>query len=137
MVGNELYFFLSQQKFFYVSSCWKRTKNLTFFLRFITRKIDFETLIFHSFEEQQFSPIDHMNHMKIIFQDQPFYCTKKVQQNHNKRYNFCQRVGTPFLVLAQTLIYVVIQNAQKTTVPLEVFLWYNVFSPCPGLHKYI
>ena len=42
------------------------------------RKIHYETLISHLFDELHRSPTVHMNHMKPIFQDLPFYCTKKV-----------------------------------------------------------
>ena len=36
-----------------------------------------------SFEELLCSPIVHMNHMESMFQDLPFYCTKKVPKIHN------------------------------------------------------
>ena len=46
-----------------------------------------------------------MNHMEYMFQDLPFYCTKKVPKNHNHFFHFRHGGGTHFLVLAQTLIY--------------------------------
>ena len=72
---------------------------------FKSGKIYFESLISPSFDELHFSTIVRMNHMEQIFQDLPFYCTKKVRKNHNNFLHFCHGPGTHFLVLAQTLIY--------------------------------
>ena len=47
-----------------------------------------------------------MNQMEHMFQDLPFYCTKKVPKKHNQFFHLCHGGGTHFLVLAQTLIYV-------------------------------
>ena len=69
-------------------------------------KTYFESLISPSFDELHCSTIVHMNHMKHMFQDLPFYCTKKVPKNHKHFFHFRQRAGTHFLVLGQTLIYV-------------------------------
>ena len=49
-------------------------------------------------------PIVNMNHMKLIFQDLPFYCTKKVTKKHYQFCHFCHEGGTHLLVLALTLI---------------------------------
>ena len=68
-------------------------------------KTYFESLISPSFDELHCSTIVHMNHMKHMFQDLPFYCTKKVPKNHNQFFHLRQGGGTHFLVLAHTLIY--------------------------------
>ena len=48
----------------------------------------FESLISLSFDELHCSKIVHMNHMEHMFQDLPFYCTKKVPKNHNHFFTF-------------------------------------------------
>ena len=67
-------------------------------------KTYFKLLIFPSFDELHCSTIVPMNHMEHMFQDLPFYCTKKVPKNHNQFFHFHHGGGTYFLVLAQTLI---------------------------------
>ena len=68
------------------------------------RKIDFESSIAPLFDELHCSQIVHMNRMEPIFQDLPFYCTKKVPKIHNKFCHFRHGGGTHFLVLALTLM---------------------------------
>ena len=73
-------------------------------LDFNNGKINFELLIYPSFDELHCTTIVHMNHMEHMFQDLSFYCTKKVPKKHNKFFHFRHEVGTHFLVLAHTLI---------------------------------
>ena len=68
-------------------------------------KTYFESVISPSFDELHCSTIVHMNHMKRLFQNLSFYCTKKVPKNRNNFFYFRHGVGTHFLVLVQTLIY--------------------------------
>ena len=96
----------SQNFFFLVFlSRWKRNKfqiSMKFDLK--NGKTYFESLISPLFDELHFSTIVHMNHMEHMFQDLPFYCTKKVPKNHNQFFHFHHGGGTHFLVVAQTLI---------------------------------
>ena len=73
---------------------------------FKNEKTYFESLISPSFDELHCSTIVHMNHMEHMFQDLPFYCTKKDPKTHNHLFHFCHGGGTHFLLLAQTLIYI-------------------------------
>ena len=90
-----------------VWNCWKRNQFKLSMKFHLKREIFyFETLFSHSFNELYFSPIVHMNHMKPIFHDLPFYCTKKVHKNKIICFTFV--IGDPpthFLVFDQTLIY--------------------------------
>ena len=70
------------------------------------RKIIFETSFSPSFDELHTSPIVYMDHTELIFQDLLLYCTKTVPENHNQFFHFCHGGETHFLVVAQTLIYV-------------------------------
>ena len=65
----------------------------------------FEFVISPSFNKLHCSTIVNMNQSEHMFQDLPFYCTKKVPKNHNQYCHFCHGGETHFLVLAQTLIY--------------------------------
>ena len=92
--------------FLVVLSRWKRnTFQISMKFDFKNGKTYFELLISPSFVELHCWTIVHMNHMKHIFQDLPFYCTNKVPKNHNQLFHFCHGGGTHFLVLAQTLIH--------------------------------
>ena len=98
--------FLSKLVFFLVVlSRWKRNKSqILMKFDFKNGKTYFESLISPSFDELNCSTIVHMNHMKHMFQDLPFYCTKKVPKNNNHFFHFRHGGGTHFRVLAQTLI---------------------------------
>ena len=54
-------------------------------------KIYFESLIPPSFDELHCSTMVHMNRMEHMFQDIPFYCTKKVPRNHNQFFSLSSR----------------------------------------------
>ena len=97
---------LKTRFFLVVLSRWKGNKfqiSMKFHLK--NWKTYFESLISPSFNELHCSTIVHMNHMEHMFQDLPFYCTKKVPKNYNHFFHFSHGGGTHFLVLAQTLIY--------------------------------
>ena len=64
-----------------------------------------EKISSRSFDEVHCSPFFFIIRLVFIFQDQIFYCTKKVSKNHNKFWYFRHGGETHFLVLAQTLIY--------------------------------
>ena len=58
-------------------------------------------------DELHCSTIVLMNHMETVFQDLPFYCTKKVPKKPQYFFlTFFHRGGTHILVLAQALIYI-------------------------------
>ena len=65
----------------------------------------FQSLISPSFDELHFSTIVHMNHMEHMFQDLPFYCTKKVPKNHNNFFHFRHGVELTSLLSWLHLFY--------------------------------
>ena len=73
-------FTFSIKTFFLVDlSRWKRNKfKISIKLHLKNGKIFVSSLISSSFYELHRSTIDHMNHLEPMFQDLPFYCTKKV-----------------------------------------------------------
>ena len=86
---------------------WKRNKfQISMKFDFKNGKTNFESLFSSSFDELHCSTIVHINHMKHMFQDLSFYCTKKVPKKHNQFFHFCRGGGTHFLVLAHTLMYI-------------------------------
>ena len=66
--------------------------------------IIFKTLISPLFYVLHSPPIVYMDHPELIFQDLLLYWTKKVPENHNQFFHFCQGGETYFLVLAKTLM---------------------------------
>ena len=80
-------------------------------------KTYFGSLISPSFDELHCYTIVHMNHMEHMFQDLPFYCTKKVPKYHNHFFHFCHGGGTHFLLLAcvcynQNLLFLFLSATQ-------------------------
>ena len=81
-------------------------------------KIIFETLFSPAFDVLHSPPIVYMDHTELIFQDLLLYCTKKVPENHNLFFHFRHGGETHFLVLAQTLIYIILfSDTSPSSVP--------------------
>ena len=88
--------------------CFDLVEYISNFNKISLKKEDFfKTLISPSYDVLHSSPIVYMDHTEPIFQDLLLYCTKKVPKNHNQYIHFCHEGETHFLMLAQTLIYVI------------------------------
>ena len=75
---------------------WKRnTFKIAMKFHIKKGKINFQSLVYPSFHEIQYSLMLHMNQMEPIFQDLHFYCTKNVPRNHNKFCHFCHGGWNP------------------------------------------
>ena len=98
--------FLSKLVFFLVVlSRWKSNKfQISMKFDFKNGKNYFELLMSPSFDELHCSTIVHMNHTEHMFEDLPFYCTKKFPKTTIIFFQFSHWGGTHFLVFAQTLI---------------------------------
>ena len=73
-------------------------------------KNKFKSLISSLFYELYCSTIVHLNQMEHMFQDLPFLWHQESTKNHNHFCHFCHGGGTHFLVLAQTLIYILFDS---------------------------
>ena len=118
VLRNTIYYFSQKWVFAVVSIPWKGNK--------FQISMKFQSLSSLSFHELHCSPTVHKNHLEPVFQDIPFYCTKKVPKNQNQFCNFCHGDEIHFLVLAQTLIYSQLKDPWESlylsvTYFLEVF----------------
>ena len=71
-------------------------------------KTYFDSLISPPFDELHSSTIVHMNHMENMFQDLPFLLHQEGPKKPQSIFSLLSRGGTHFLVLAQTLIYIMV-----------------------------
>ena len=112
MERNAIYNFYQNLFLLFLLTCQKKnTFQISMKFHLKKRENNFETLFSPSFDVLHSSSMVYMNHTELMFQDLLLYCTNNVPENHNHFFHFHHGGETNFLVLAQTLIYILFSSS--------------------------